>query len=175
MIELKEIFKKYPNRYFVETGTYQGSLIQIISDLGLYEKIFTIEQNTAWYEKATEKFKDFPNIKTYFGDSVIVLPEVLKELDGKATFWLDAHECGKSPTHKRKSALLGELDAFKEHDIKNHTIIIDDFTCVRYGYWKDVSEEEVIDKLMLINPKYKLTYDTYRKDRPDDILVAEII
>lgn len=175
MIELKEIFKKFPNKYFVETGTYQGNLIQIILDLGIFEKIFTIEQNSGWYKKATERFQSFPNIKTHLGDSIDILPGVLKKLDEPATIWLDAHECGKGVGYKRKSALLDELDVLKDTDIKNHTIIIDDYTCVKYGYWQSVTEKEVMDKLMLINKKYKITFDTYRKDRPDDILIAEII
>ena len=38
----KEILEKYPNKYFVETGTHIGNSVQLALDCG-FEKIITME------------------------------------------------------------------------------------------------------------------------------------
>jgi hypothetical protein len=97
------------------------------------------------------------------GDSRVCVKEILKKVDQKACFWLDAHaEGGGVPT-------MEELDMIKDHPIKDHTIVIDDIPIYFSG-----SQEELKARILDINPEYKFTY--YKSINPDDdyILVAYV-
>ena len=48
--------EKYPNKYFVETGTHVGNSVQLALDCG-FEKIITMEINP---EKLNTQRKDSP-------------------------------------------------------------------------------------------------------------------
>ena len=88
---------------------------------------------------------------------------MLKEVDKKACFWLDAHaDGGGVPT-------MEELDDIKEHHIKDHTIIIDDIP-VYFSECKD----QLKNKILSINPDYKFTYYKSLDIHQDYILIAYI-
>jgi len=102
------------------------------------------------------------------------LPDLLKEIDEPATFWLDGHHsAGDTAFGDYRAPLIQELDAIKNHPIKNHTILIDDMRCWQtpnpdLGFWK----EDIFNMLNEINPDYEISYlDGYCKD---DILAASL-
>jgi hypothetical protein len=159
-----ELFKKYINPIFIETGSEQGIGIQQALDAG-FEEIYSIELTDKFYNMCLGRYKDNPNVHLIQGDSGEELGRLLQKIDRQATLWLDAHlDCEKTP-------LMKELASIKEHPIKTHTIMVDDLR-----EWKvagaGFDTGIIYSKLLEINPNYKLIFeDGYTKK---DILVATI-
>lgn len=157
----KELLKRYAyNDVFVETGTWTGDGVEKACQVG-FSEIYSIEVQESVYSSACKKFKNFNNIILYLGDSGEILADVIKDINKRITFWLDAH------SNNFNSPLLKELEAISLHPIKNHTIIIDDVDDFeQYG----TSREFIDEFLRSINQNYFIKeYQTKRK-----ILIAEI-
>ena len=123
--------EKYLNPVFIETGTYMGSGVRKAIDAGFGE-IYSIEIDPKRYESCKKMFKDYSHVHIIHGDSSIELPKLIKNLpDKRITFWIDAHYCGDGSYLADKwSPIKEEIDAIKNHPIKNHTILIDDWRCM---------------------------------------------
>lgn len=167
-------YRKYANA-FVETGTYLGQTCETAARLG-FNPIHTIEVSLELWQQAENKFAN-TDIRCWAGDSIRVLPIILKYLNEPAVFWLDGHwSQGITSKGVKDVPLLEELETIKNHYIKNHTIIIDDVRL--FGNeedvvdWHDVTLERVESMLRDINPDYKIV----REDGafPNDILVAYV-
>jgi hypothetical protein len=146
-------FALYPNRVFVETGSFEGDGIQSALDAG-FSVVHSIELSEHYYSKCVERFKDDARVHLYFGDSAILLEEVIKTIDVPITFWLDGHfSSGDTAWGGKRSPLIEELDAIAGHSIKTHTILIDDMRC-----WKPADcgfgVDKIKEKLSIINPSY---------------------
>ncbi len=161
----KEIFAKYLNPVFVETGSCDGDGIQMALDVG-FKTIYSIELAPEHYGHCVERFEDNQNVHLKLGDSSLVLSEVLSIINEPITFWLDAHyyEASVCP-------LLQEIDAIRNHHIKTHTFMIDDVRdLVNYGLGLNVDLLKL--RISLINPAYKFTFeDGYTQN---DILIARV-
>lgn len=172
----KEVLKKYPNKYFVETGTYLGNSVQLALDSG-FEKIITMEINPEKVKKVKERFsKEIKKNKVIIleGDTVEVFPKAMQMIDSPATFWLDAH-WDDGPKGEYLCPLPIELDLIANHHIKNHTILIDDRRLfgVSGTTWGYTVDESKINKLIFnINSDYKISYEN--GNIPDDIIVASL-
>lgn len=165
------IFKNYPNRIFIETGSLIGDGIQNALDSG-FKIVFSIELSKMLYNICVDRYKDNDNVHIILGDSSEVLGELLTMIKEPITFWLDGHYSGE-PTAKGKveSPLMYELEIIRGHPIKTHTLIIDDLRCWTInnnGF--DVSS--IVKKIRTINPNYKFIYENGYI--PDDILIAKI-
>jgi len=149
--------------YFVETGTFEGYSVQVALNHG-YEQVFSNEIFENRYAQCLERFKDNDNVNLWLGDSYDTFPDMMKRIDKKSCFWLDAHgEGGGVPT-------FAELDEIKDNSIKDHTIIIDDVP----EYFKGKDKTKLENKLLTINPNYKLQY--YKSINPtDDYVLAAFI
>jgi hypothetical protein len=165
MNNISQMFEKYRKgcSYFVETGTYKGYGIDAAKEVG-FERYYSAEYLKSLYEECLEKFEDQDDVFLYNGSSEDCLVEILKDIDKKSLFWLDAHDSfgtgGGVPTYE-------ELKVLKEHPIKNHTLLVDDVP-LYFG-----NGEELKQRILEINPKYKFL--THNPDtRPDYILVAYI-
>lgn len=96
---------------------------------------------------------------------------MLAQVYTPATFWLDAHYMGGVTALGDKFCpLLEELDLIARHRIKTHTILIDDVCCFGNEFGSDVTVDQVIKKLLTINPRYRFHFED-GKFR-NDILVA---
>lgn len=161
----KEIFSKYINPVFVETGSCDGDGIQMALDVG-FKTIYSIELAPEHYNHCIERFKHNPNVNLIFGDSRVVLSDLLSQINEPITFWLDAHyyEASVCP-------LWQELHAIGKHFIKTHTLMIDDIRdLVNYGL--GLSVEVLKRKILLIDPGYEFTFeDGYTQN---DILIARV-
>lgn len=169
----KENFAKYPNPYFIETGSFLGDGIRQALDAG-FDKIVSIELSDKYHQICEFKFQNNNNVEILKGDSYKILPSVINKINDKITFWLDGHySCEDTALGDHWSPLIQELDVIKSHHIKDHVIMIDDMRCWElpnpvHGFFKD----DIINKLLEINPDYKFTYeDGIEKN---DILVAHI-
>ena len=164
--DLRKYFHFAP-KYFIETGTWLGEGVQKACNAG-FEQIFTIEIDTTQYlltKKDLHSKGYLRNTEMLLGDSVDLLPGIIKSLDAPATFWLDAHPIDDSMSF---CPLYEELEIIKESGVENHVIMIDDVRM--FGSWLDVDEQKVKEKLLDINPDYKITYEDGHI--PNDIMVA---
>lgn len=166
-----ELFKKYPNPVFIETGSWHGDGIQQALDAG-FKKVYSIELSNQLYEQCRNRFDKNKDVILFNGDSSDILPYLLFNIHVPVTFWLDGHySCGDTAMGKLKSPLIQELSAIRGHDVRNHTILIDDlrdWTIEEHGFNTEILKQ-IISK---INPGYKFTLeDGYI---PNDILVAKL-
>lgn len=167
----RNVFKNHVNEVFIETGSYTGDGIFAALEYG-FSKIISIEISPKYYSLCCQRFQNHKNVEVIFGDSYKVLPDILKSINCKSTFWLDGHySCGDTGIGDFWAPLIQELDVIKNHQIKNHTIIIDDMRCwekpnEKHGFFKD----DIFKKLYEINAQYELTYEDGHA--PNDILVA---
>ena len=130
---LDQIINKHPSHQkintFLETGTHLGGQIDLVLTCPIFKSIHTIELNDYYYEYSSKKFKDVKKVTCYKGDSVKLLPSVIKNLKDPMMFYLDAHfcQCEKDQQQIPKSAfpLFQELDIIKNRNQKD-IIAIDD-------------------------------------------------
>ena len=138
-VRLDTLVENYNLKNFVETGTGDGSSMDIVTQSGLFDNLYGVELDEDWCEKAVKRF---PNAKMYQGYTKDEMYKVLDDLDDKPTlFWLDAHE--------NNSPYKMEIEAILKHPKKNHTIIVDDIEV----YYIDV--DWIKNKLLEYNPSYK--------------------
>jgi hypothetical protein len=158
----------FRNLVFIETGSNQGDGIQAALDAG-FRCIYSVELSLFAFGYCTARFKDKRKLVHLFqGDSRQFLREILPSVTTKITFWLDAHECGSGVGDIKDCPLLEELLLISSHEIKEHTILIDD---VRLFGTELPSLEIIKSTLLGINP----TYNIFRVDSDsfsDDILAA---
>lgn len=164
----KEIFKKYPNRYFLETGTYFGHGTQSALEAG-FRSVITIELSPQLAANARARFSGNNNVQVIEGDVCDVLWPAIAAIRDPITFWLDGHyssgvtACGNIP-----DPIIQELDIIATHPIKTHTILIDDMR--NYVSNTPITRDEIQQRLMRINPAYLISYEDGFV--PSDILVA---
>jgi hypothetical protein len=156
------LFGKYPNKVFVETGTCVGVGVTRAISAG-FEDIYSIELSEELYIVCKGYFKDCPNVHLIHGDSRFVLKEVIDKINVPITFWLDAHRSGGLTVGELVPPLLEEIAIIKTHPLRTHTVMIDDLRC--WG-WTDRLKRE----LSLINQDYRFILEdgTFEKD----VLVA---
>lgn len=166
------LFKKYMNPVFIETGSYVGNGIQEALDAN-FNEIYSIELSDKYFYMCYQRFRNNKNVHLVKGDSSEVLYDVIKNINENITFWLDGHYSqGDTALGKVWSPLMMELETIKKHEIKTHTIIIDDLRCWKISPQYNFCVDDIIKKLYEINNNYKLIYEEgYIKN---DILVAKI-
>jgi hypothetical protein len=135
-----EVVQLYQNHYaysnFVETGTFKGKMIEgVISN---FDKIYSIELGKNYYLDAIARFKE-PHVNLFFGDTISVLPILLKRIKSPIVFWLDAHYWPNSSFAIGTTAcpIREELNTISQHPISTkHVILIDDYRCFtgKLGY-----------------------------------------
>lgn len=152
-----DYLNKYGNgKTFIETGTFLGDTIYLALE-AKFEKIHSTELNDELYERAVKLFDHKPQVKIWHGDSVHTLKEIMKELNGPATFWLDAHASGPLPGGiSGGSPVLDELEIIREHGNNEHTIFIDDRRLFGSVEWSEVQEESAMEIIRKINPSYNI-------------------
>ncbi len=166
-----EIFKRYPNPVFVETGTWHGDGVQQALDAG-FERVYSIELSQALYERCKERFKDEPRVTLIQGDSHLVLDDLLKSIDKPITFWLDGHFSGDDTVMgKYNSPLMQELDCIARHNIHTHTILIDDMRDWYKGN-HGFDANMMRAKILAMNPEYGFSFED--GIIPNDIMVARV-
>ena len=168
--KLEELFRKYKNDIFIETGTFRGNGIQIALNAE-YKNIFSIEIEKCLYDAVKNKFGC--NVKIYNGSSLEILPNILEDINTRVTFWLDAHFGPNTNDVNKCVPLLKELEIIGKHKIKNHTIIIDDVTQFgKHIIWSKITMENVTNSIKNINSNYEIELIDIKSDRKNDILVA---
>tara|TARA_R100000152_G_C6749177_1_gene172829 strand:+ start:67 stop:804 length:738 start_codon:yes stop_codon:yes gene_type:complete len=126
-------------------------------------------------------FGDSIRISMYNGCTMDKLPLMLSRINEKSCLWLDAHWSGtetelegvleENTDDRVKVPLLQELAAIKNHHIKDHTIMIDDYNCVCASV--DGGFEEIKNNIKSINKNYKIT-KVKKEDQEDYIIMAKV-
>ena len=143
------LFEKYKAdcTVFFETGTHKGDSVQDAYDLG-FERIISIEINEDFYNHCMERFQPldaWEQIKLFLGDSKDNTPKLIQEwVNGRAMFWIDAHEKGSS--YKQ------DIEAILQHERNDHVIIVDD---INQGYIGEDGVKWIKETLSKHNPLYK--------------------
>lgn len=165
-----DTFKQFPNKYFVETGSLIGEGIQRALHAG-FSHVYSIELSQQFFDECKQKFAKNPEVELFLGDSGKILYDVIKDIDSSITFWLDGHHGGGTTAKGDEwSPILKELEQIKKHPIKTHTILIDDVRLMGTEYFDFVTIDQIVEKVLEINPDYKFFFvDGYVKN---DILVA---
>ena len=110
-------------RAFVETGTYHGAALAWAARN--FERVWTVELNREFQDKAKAYNAGIANIDYRLGDSAAVLPEIVRELEGPALFWLDAHAGAGFFAREDNCPLTDELETILA-STEDHCIIVDD-------------------------------------------------
>jgi len=166
-----ELFSKYLNPAFVETGSCSGDGILCALSSG-FKKIYSIEMSNTYYDVCCGLFGNREDVCLFHGNSSEVLKRVIDGISVPCTFWLDAHYSGGDTAGSdRINPLMDELDAIKSHPIKNHTILVDDMRL-----WCDefcgFDADDIKNKILEINPNYKFILEDGITQQ--DILVATV-
>jgi len=169
----KDVLLKYPNPYFLETGTADADCVRLALELN-FEKVFSIELDPILQNKNIENYQSYINdgrLELVTGDSLWELSQLIPKLDKPTTFWLDAH-VDFGPSGTKRCPLYEELSTISFSDIKTHTILIDDMRMLG-GWWGEgISVEGLTERLLKINPDYKFVYEDGFVSK--DILVAYV-
>lgn len=164
------VFQKHPNKYFVETGSYQGDGIQKILD-AKFQEIYSVELSPYHHRCCSSRFGSNSNVHLYLGNSISILPEIMEKIDAPATIWLDAHySSGTTVRGDTNTAILEELDILQKHTIKTHTIIIDNLRLFGQPEFDFIELDEIFSRLLDINPNYQFSFENGHV--PGDILIA---
>ena len=167
----KPFLSAYRNQVFIETGSHRGDGIQAALDAG-FRCIYSVELNPFDFGWCACRFEKFgARVHRFNSDSRSFLRDLLPGVTTRCTFWLDAHECGSGAGDAKDCPLLEELSLIAMHEIKEHTILIDDVRL--FGTDSFPSVDQVIGIIKAINPVYKIIY-VNSSDFIEDILVAKV-
>ena len=150
---------RHLNPVFIETGAGVCNGSRLALKLG-FPQIKVIEFDREIYERAVLRFHDHPEVEVIYGDSGVVLPEVIRGIRGPITFWLDSH--GKSCDTTNNLALkplLRELEAIAAHPDRGlHTVLIDDYDYIESKRLAlHLTAKSVREALARINPRFRLS------------------
>ena len=157
-----------PRINFIETGFYHGDTTLKASKRF---RVYAIELSEVLCEKAKQRFKNTKNINLYQGDTIQVLPTILKSLKEQTVIFLDAHySMGETAKGSSNTPIIEELEIIKKSSHKNALLIIDDarmfykpITNVKETFMEGYPTlNDIVDKILEINPNYQcaVVYDT---------------
>jgi hypothetical protein len=109
---------------FIETGTFCGDTTAAVASS--FQRCITIELSDALWIKAKSRLEAIGNVTCLRGNSSIVLPQVLSELEGAALFWLDAHASGDNTSDGGCDPIMDELHAIFGRQNPRDVVLIDD-------------------------------------------------
>lgn len=155
-VELFEKFRTSP--VFVETGTNEGNGVQRALDAG-YDFIYSVENNIGKYAQCQNRFVSNFKVNLYLGHSPVVLESILRDNNGQATIWLDAHGKGRILPN---ATLMQELAVIKKLGHCYHNILIDDWDLMQNKAYA----ETIIHQ---INPYYKTELWSFNNSRKNQV------
>ncbi len=167
-----ELFQKYSDyaKIFIETGTFTGDGIQCALDAG-FEKVYSCDINSEYVENARNKYKNY-DVTVENLESQDLLKKILPTINERVVIFLDAHSMPYDLYDQNRGfgldtikdgvapcPLEKELSAIKDHPIKDHIILIDDFECFDTWAFEGLGFDDINDQIVKINSKYKTKLD----------------
>ena len=129
--ELIEIFKKYKDGIYLETGFNEGRSAFEALTFG-FKKVISIEINQKLVESGKKKFRNFienNRLEIVAGDSAKLLEEILAKNNDIKVIFLDAH--GGIVPSENDHPLEQELNIVKKYFSRDKLIIIDDYPGIK--------------------------------------------
>ncbi len=123
---LVQILRDHALSVAVETGTFLGDTAAALSRH--CEQVITIELHPRLAALARLRFTDNPRVSVVEGDSGLLLPKIVAELDRPTLFYLDGHYSGDGTA--LSAPLLNELSAIIDGAKKGSVVVIDDLRCI---------------------------------------------
>ena len=158
---LIEYAQCYNTTMFVETGTYKGETVKAMAKSGLFKQIHTIDIYLDRAHAAAIRYRHFPGVHCWKGDSAEQLPRIIKPLQEPILYWLDAHHSGKQIARSKglvETPIMAELDTVLAHpQIDKSVILIDDagyFEQFPKKYKNYPTTEQVRDKILEAQPNW---------------------
>lgn len=160
---LNDLARLFHADVFIESGTSYGGTTNVAKDI-FKGGIYTIELADSFYAKASARFSNDSQVHVYYGDSGVVLPQILHGLkDRKILCWLDGHySCGTTAKGELNTPILKELKALEDAQRFDAIILIDDICCFRPAMQNvpDVALGyptigQLKDAVLRINPEYR--------------------
>lgn len=139
----------------VETGTYKGHSAKLLATN--FGKVHTIEIHEPLFHEAQENNKDINNITYHLGDTLQLLPGIVKNTSTEpCLYFIDAHisGCDSSWNKEDKCPLFKELDIIIANSTNREVVFIfDDLRLFDsnepwYTEWKGVNTKTISDKLV---------------------------
>lgn len=176
---------------FIETGTYKGDTTIIASSIFKPKQkkpcVHSIELSDQLFQNAQERFKNDQNIRLYHGDTLKILPEILRNITDRAIIFLDAHySLGETAQGSFNTPILAELEIIKHSHHHDSLLIVDDIRMfdlpiadVKGTFMEGYPTlNMIVEKILEINPSYQcaIIYDTliaFTQD--DDIVVSPVV
>jgi hypothetical protein len=125
-----------------------------------FDRIYSIELNEKFWNKAVKRFKRSKHIQILQGDSGNVLDTIIKDLDENAIFWLDGHySSGDTAKGEKDCPIYEEIDAIFRYKTLNHILIIDDA-----GSFNGSGDYPTIDELTKHLKKFNNRYSVEVND-----------
>jgi hypothetical protein len=164
---IRQWLTKYNTGMLIETGSHEGEGIEAAFAFG-FKQVISVEFLNVYYWHCFHRFYDrirSGELFLFLGDSVLELPNMLKFINKRVTFWLDAHLAGKCP-------ILAELECIKEHHIKDHIILIDDVNDFGTPAMANITIDQIKWAILQINDRYKFSFES--TGIKNNVLVATI-
>lgn len=165
---IQHLVEEFKPDIFLETGTCNGMTAKVAASF--FKLVYTVELSQELYKAAVNLFVTLPNVSMYCDSSPAMIKKVLPSLSGHILFWLDAHYSGGATVCSNNdindpeayTAIRKELEAIKECNMQNCTILIDDIrgfgsiiNGTEYlGCWAYPSIQEVCRLGKEINPHF---------------------
>ena len=115
---------------WVETGTFLGDTTAFLARGN--RQVVSIEPSADLAEQAQKRFANSPHVQIIKGTSEEVLEDLISELTGPVSFWLDGH-FSQGPTFQGSldTPIIEELDAIGRHLDHLHpiSVLVDDVRC----------------------------------------------
>ena len=170
---------KYPADTYIETGLGQldgpGSIGKALN--GAFNSLHSIEIAKPLYKKGLKTLKEeisSGRLHIHHGDSINILPLILKKISHPCVFFLDSHGGygGGSGVGEKPCPIMEELDIIAAHSIKDHIILIDDLRILNANAFNTngINEEKIRKKILSINSSYTFSYEDGHV--PNDVLAA---
>ncbi len=156
----KNLLKEFPNPVYLETGIWRGDSMQQAIDAG-FETIIGLDNDKSCIDFCFDRFTLAQHVKHHIqlekADSANDLWRIIKQINKPITFFLDAHWQLFEGTDKGANPfpLIQELEQIAKHQIKNHTIIIDDLLYLTHPQITGWSLDYLTAELRKINQAYK--------------------
>lgn len=188
---LRTTIQSNTNVVFVEVGGIAaGDAISYAWAAGS-QKIYMIDSNPVLINHAKYLFSTFfdlcpiyrpirysswkPELNYYIGNSAYELKDIIKNINHQITFFL--HSYIPDPDNSNiPNNIIAELLQIQEHHIKNHTILIDNIDFAGSELFGNISLEEVLCQLRLINKDYTISFSFggHQGRRPNALLIAQL-
>ena len=148
--EIREILSWFPEmsiHYFLETGTYKGQSSRNAANI--FPEVHTIEIKESLYKESLLHASQLKisNITHYHGDTIKLLPAIVRKLDAPTFFFFDAHQSGQDTENNGKWVpLLEELDIILSHHDYPSIFCLDDVRLwSKHWDWAEVNVNSVLD------------------------------